>query len=168
MVWWQQNNNWVVSGEDGSSTAMSDALAGTVGSLPILFAGTSHYVAAVLGVATAVAMVVAEVKRRRQQSLPGSYPLSSQYTQNFNKAVAIAVTVVLSVSSSLLLIFAPWATQVALWTGFAALVGAGSVLPGTYAELVELETNGVYKLYWMPMLFATALFAVMLASHHAN
>lgn len=163
MAWWQQNN-WVVSGEDGSSTAMSDALAGTVGSLPVLFAGTSHYVAAVLAVATAVAMVVAEVKRRRQT--PSSSP--SQYTQNFNKAVAIAATVVLSLSSAALMLVAPWATQVAVWTGFAALVGAGSVLPGTYAELMELETNGVYKLYWMPMLFAIALFVVMLASHHTN
>lgn len=166
MVWWRQNNP-VVSGEDGSSIAMSDALAGTVGSLPVLFAGTSHYVAAVLGIATAVAMVVAEVKRRRQTPSV-SNPLPSHYTQNYNKAVAIAVTVVLSVSSSLLMIFAPWDIEVALWAGFAALVGAGSVLPGTHAELVELETNGVYKLYWMPMLFATALFAVMLASHHAN
>lgn len=166
MVWWRQNNQ-IVTGEDGSSTAMSDVLVGTVGSLPVLFAATSHYVAAVLGVATAVAMVVAEVKRRRQTP-PGSQELPSHYTQNFNKAVAIAVTVVLSLSSSLLMILAPWATQVAIWTGFAALVGAGSVLPGTYAELVELETKGVYKLYWLPMLFATALFAVMLASHQTN
>lgn len=141
--------------------AMSDALERTVGSLPVLFAGTSHYVAAVLGVATAVAMIVAEVKRR-QQTVSDS---PSHYTENFNKAVAIAATVVLSISSAILMVFAPWATQVAVWTGFAALIGSGSVLPGTYAELMELETKGVYRLYWLPMLFAVALFVVMLASN---
>ncbi len=133
---------------------MSEALVQVIGGLPVLVAGTSRYVAAVLALATAGSMIVAEFKRRGLTQ--------TEYAKNFNKLVATAATVALSLASALLLAFDPGATEVALWTGFAALIGAGSVFPGTYEELVELDSKGLYKLYWMPFLFAFALFSVLL------
>lgn len=154
MVWWQEQQN-ISTGEHGE--AMSSALAGTIGSLPLLFAGTSRYAAAVLAVATAGSMIVAEYRRR--QLVPDT---ESVYTRNFNKAVAIAATVVLSLSSACVLLMDPGSVgDVGSRLGFASLVGAGSVLPGTYAEMAELESKRLYTLYWMPMLFALALLAMI-------
>lgn len=157
--WWQRLGDSNAAGDD----IMSEVLVGTVGGLPLLFAGTSRYVAAVLAMSTATAVVVAELKRRGFSAEANRQPTESEYTKNFNKAVAIAATTVLSVTCALLLVFDPGATEVAVWTGFAALIGAGSVLPGTYAELVELDSRGVYRLYWLPLVFAAALFATLVA-----
>lgn len=151
MVWRQES---IVNGTlGGGSSAMSEVLFNGLHSLSGLVAGTSRYAAAVLALATAGSMLVAEYKRRKL--IPDS---ESFYTKNFNKAVAIAATVVLALSSAVILILDPGSVgDVGSWLGFAALVGAGSVLPGTYAELRELQSKNLYVLYWMPMLFAAAL-----------
>jgi len=139
---------------------MSDAVAETVlQSLPVLFAGTSRYVVAVLGVATAGSVVVAEVVRRNISSAT-----SSEYTNSFNKALVVAVTVVFSLATVALTLLDPGSVDTTVWICFTALAGASFMLPGTSTQLSELRSKRLLELYWLPTLFAAALFVIVVLS----
>lgn len=124
-----------------------------------LFTGpaVTRNVASVFAVATVVSILAAEFRRR---SLAATS--DSPYTENFSKAIGIAVTIVLALASAVILTFEPAvAGDLAVWTGFASLVGACTIPPTRNEELVEIHSKGIYGLYWMPVLFAGSLLAVM-------
>lgn len=133
---------------------MSTALFGGYDGMADLFAGAPNRVATSFAAAAALTVFVAE--HRRREMFRGKNT-TSLYDNSYIKALAVASTVVCSVSNVWILIIDPvTASVISPWLSFLGTLSAVVVFPGTHAELMELKNvqGDVYKLYWMPVLFS--------------